>query len=122
MAKFKYTRENITLEAYGREYPIPTKTAALVDGINDIQKKLAACTSAAETVAVTKQGIALFIGKEEAERIFPVNKLADVDTDEISAFWWALNAVLGGLPFRYGRAGRWCSVQSDSGFGGFKSI
>lgn len=91
MAKFEFVRENITLEAYGKEYPIPTKTAALVDGINDIQKKLAACTSAAETVAVTKQGIALFIGKEEAERIFPVNKLADVDTDEISAFWWALN-------------------------------
>lgn len=92
MAVFEYTRENITLEAYGKEYPIPTKTADFIDSINDIQAQLDACKTAIETVEVTRKGISLFIGDEETERIFPADKLGCIDTDEIAAFLWALKA------------------------------
>lgn len=92
MAIFEYSREKYTLEAYDRTYEIPTKTAALVDGINDINTRLAKTTTASESVEVMRDGVALFIGAEETERIFPAAKLNEIDTDELSAFWWALNA------------------------------
>ena len=92
MATFEYTRANITLEAYGKEYPIPTKTADFINSVNDIQTQLAACKTATETVEITRKGIALFIGDDETERIFPADRIGDIDTDEIAAFWWALNA------------------------------
>lgn len=92
MAKFEYKREEYILEAYGKEYPIPTKTAVLVDGINGINKELTNCKNTAEIVVVTIKGIALFIGENEAERIFPAEKINEIDTDELSAFWLALNA------------------------------
>lgn len=88
--KFEYERKNITLEAYGKEYPIPTKTAALVDGINAVNKRINDSKTAAETTAATRAGIALYIGEAEAERIFPEDKLSEIDTDEIGAFWWTL--------------------------------
>jgi len=89
--KFEYERKNITLEAYGKEYPIPTKTAVLVDGINDVTKRLEKCKSANEVVDVMRCGIALFIGNEEAEKLFPQDGYDSIDTDEMTAFWWALN-------------------------------
>lgn len=91
--KFEYERKNVTLEAYGKNYPIPTKTAVLVDGINDVTKRLEECKNAHEVVDVMRGGIALFIGDEEAERLFPSEKSADIDTDEMTAFWWALNSA-----------------------------
>lgn len=92
MVTFEYTRESYTLEAYGKTFEIPTKTAALIDGINDINTRLAAVKNATESVEVMRDGVALFIGAEETERIFPAAKLNEIDTDELSAFWWVLNA------------------------------
>lgn len=88
--KFDYIRTAPVIEAYGKKYPIPTKTAVLVDGVNDIQKKLANCKNTVEVVQVTKQGLALFIGEEEVNRIFsaPDNQ---IDTDELSALWLMFN-------------------------------
>lgn len=89
---FNYERKDAVIEAYGKRYPIPTKTAALMDGINEINKRFAENKSNLDVVRATKAGIALFIGEEETERIFPAEKEAELDTDELSAFWWALNA------------------------------
>ncbi len=91
--KFEYERKNVTVEAYGKSYPIPTKTAALVDGINDITKQLEESKNALEAVSIIRSGIALFIGDEEAEKLFPADNSANIDTDEITAFWWALNSA-----------------------------
>lgn len=91
--KFEYERKNVTLEAYGKDFPIPTKTAALVDGVNGVTKRLEKCKSTLEAVDVLRGGIALFIGEDEAERLFPSENSADIDTDEITAFWWALNSA-----------------------------
>lgn len=90
MAKFEYTR-NATLEAYGKVFEIPTKTADYIDGINDINKRLAEAKDSAEHVEILREGVAFFIGEEETERIFPAEKIRELDSDELSAFWWALN-------------------------------
>lgn len=88
--RFDYIRTAPVIEAYGQKYPIPTKTAALVDGVNEIQKKLADCKNTVEVVQTTKQGLALFIGENEVNRIFsaPDN---EIDTDELSALWLMFN-------------------------------
>lgn len=91
MAKFDYKPANAVMEAYGKKYPIPTKTAVLVDGIAGINKKLLECKNTLEVVKVTKEGIALFIGEAETNRIFSASD-GEIDTDELSAFWFALNA------------------------------
>lgn len=91
MAKFDYKPANAVMEAYGKKYPIPTKTAVLVDGVADINKRLRECKNTFEIVKVTKEGIALFIGEAETNRIFSAPD-GEIDTDELSAFWFALNA------------------------------
>lgn len=89
--KFDYVKNPTVIEAYGKQYPIPTKTAVLVDGVLEVQKKLSSCCkSTVEVVRETKKGIALFIGDEEVNRIFSAPD-DQIDTDELSAFWLMLN-------------------------------
>lgn len=88
--KFDYVRTAPVIEVYGQKYPVPTKTAALVDGVSDIQKKFANCKNTVEVVQVTKQGLALFIGEEEVNRIFPAPD-DQIDTDALSALWLMFN-------------------------------
>lgn len=87
--KFEYTRPELTLEAYGEKYVMPIKTAVLIDSINKATAAIGSAKTAIEQVAALKTGIAIFIGDVETNRIFPDNETAD--TDEISAFWIALN-------------------------------
>ncbi len=91
MAKFDYVRKPAVMEAYGKKYPIPTKTAVLVDGVAEINRKLMECKNTFEVVKVTKEGIGLFIGEAETNRIFSAPD-GELDTDELAAFWFALNA------------------------------
>ncbi len=91
--KFEYERKNVTVEAYGKNYPIPTKTASFLDGINDVTRRLEQSESAFEIVGILRDGIALYIGDEEAERLFPAGNFTDIDTDEMTAFWWTLNSA-----------------------------
>lgn len=91
MAKFDYVRKPAVMEAYGKKYPIPTKTAVLVDGMAEINRKLTECKNTFEVVKVTKEGIGLFIGEAETNRIFSAPD-GELDTDELAAFWFALNA------------------------------
>ena len=89
--KFEYERKTEYVEAYGNKYPMPTKTAVLVDKVNAIQKRISEKKSAADMTAALRDGIAVFIGENETERIFPKEKLNELDTDELTAFWWVLN-------------------------------
>ena len=89
--KFDYERKTEYVEAYGNKYPMPTKTAVLVDEVNAIQKRISEKKSAADMTAALRDGIAVFIGEQETERIFPKEKLNELDTDELTAFWWVLN-------------------------------
>lgn len=87
--KFEYSRPKITVEAYGEVYEMPTKTIAVVDGVARAQKAISEAPDTAAQVKAIKQGIAVFIGEEATEKIFPFDKV--IDTDEISAFWLCLN-------------------------------
>ncbi|MBQ5333353.1 MAG: hypothetical protein J6K92_08860 [Oscillospiraceae bacterium] len=92
--KFEYKRPNdLKLEAYGKTYEIPPKTAYLVDEIDKINVRIGVeGSTAADQIKAVRDGIALFIGEEEAERIFPRETLVtDLNTDEITAFWFCLN-------------------------------
>lgn len=89
--KFEYKRpEDTKLEAYGKVFEIPPKTAPLVDGVNKINKDITSGT-ASEQAAALREGIALFIGEEAAESIFPKSELDTLNIDEMSAFWLVLN-------------------------------
>ena len=47
--KFEYTRpEDTKLEAYGKVFDIPPKTAPLVDGVNSINKQIAEGNAASD--------------------------------------------------------------------------
>lgn len=82
------------LRAYGREYEIPVKTADFSGKLQAANKAIAGTSKLSNTVREVKNGIALFIGREEAERIFPDEKIDQIDIDEITSFWLALNSEL----------------------------
>lgn len=89
--KFEYTRPKITVEAYDEVFEMPTKTIAVVDGVAKAQKAISEAQDTAQQVKAIKQGISVFIGEEATEKLFPADTEAEIDTDEISAFWLCLN-------------------------------
>ena len=93
--KFEYKRsDDITLEAYGRVFTIPPKTAPLVDGVNRVNAAIAAATAtASDQVKALRDGVALFIGEDETESIYPAADIDAINIDEISAFWFVLNEM-----------------------------
>jgi hypothetical protein len=93
MNKFIYEKKPHTVEAYGSTYEIPPKTADVIDRLNEVGKAItnAAGKSAVESVKAMKVGVAIFIGEEETERLFPAaDEMGGIDTDELSAFWMFL--------------------------------
>lgn len=92
--EFSYTRKSRTLKAYGEEFTIPVKTVEFGDKLDAIGEELAQTTKTSEIIAVTKKGIALFIGDEATEKIFPEEKFMELDVDEVIEFWSALNFEL----------------------------
>lgn len=92
--EFSYTQTPRTLNAYGKEYPIPVRTTEFSDKLDVVRELINSAKKTSETVNAMKEGIALFIGIDETERIFPNEKLNDIDVDEILGFWLALNFEL----------------------------
>lgn len=93
---FEYKRPaDLTIEAYGKKFIIPPKTAALVDGVMQITARSGAKgATAAEQANALRDGIALFIGEKDAEEIFPRAVITEtVNLDEMSAFWFCLNEM-----------------------------
>lgn len=92
--EFSYSKKPRTLKAYGEEYQLPVKTIEFSDKLVAANEAIVKTSNAHETVSKIKEGIALFIGNEEAERIFPADKFGEIDIDEILGFWLALNFEL----------------------------
>lgn len=91
--KFEYKRpDDMKLEAYGKVFEIPPKTAPLVDGVMEVNKEISTGSASVQVKALRK-GIALFIGEEAAEDIFPSAELDKANVDEMSAFWFVLNEI-----------------------------
>ena len=92
--EFTYCRTPRVLKAYGSEYTIPVRTVEFDDKLNQATKVISETTTTPETVVAIFKGISLFIGAEEVERIFPKDKIMELDVDEILGFWQALNFEL----------------------------
>lgn len=88
--EFSYTRKSCTLKAYGEEFVIPVKTVEFGDKLDEVKDEIARQTLTSETVRSLKKGIALFIGSEAVEKLYPEEKLPELEVDEILGFWSAL--------------------------------
>lgn len=93
--EFSYAKKPRTLKAYGKEYELPVKTIEFSDKLTAASDALTKVSTARELVEKTKSGIALFIGEEETERLFPEKNFDSIDIDEIVGFFMALNFELG---------------------------
>lgn len=92
--EFKYERVSRVLKAYGTEFTIPVRTVEFEGKLEQANKAISATSTASDTITAIREGISLFIGDEETERIFPKGKLMETDVDEVLAFWQALNYEL----------------------------
>lgn len=92
--EFSYTRKSRTLKAYGEEFVIPVKTVEFGDKLDEIGAELAEAKITSDVIHVTKKGIALFIGEEATEKLYPEEKFNELDVDEVIEFWSALNFEL----------------------------
>lgn len=64
------------------------------DKLDAVRAEMLITSKTSDTVRCLKDGIALFIGKEKTEKIFPDDKISELDPDEILGFWSALNYEL----------------------------
>lgn len=92
--EFRYVRTPRTLKAYDKEFAIPVRTVEFEEKLEQAGKALSECRAASETAQALREGVSLFIGEEETERIFPKEKLMEIDVDELLGFWQALNFEL----------------------------
>ena len=92
--EFRYVRTPRMLKAYDKEFAIPVRTVEFDEKLTQAGKTIAETKTTSDTVCAIREGISLFIGAEETERIFPKDKLMQTDVDEILAFWQALNYEL----------------------------
>lgn len=92
--EFSYTRKARKLKAYGKEFDIPVKTVEFGDKLDEARAEIAKQTLTSETVKYLKKGIALFIGFEAVEELYPEEKLMELDVDEVLGLWTALNFEL----------------------------
>ena len=92
--EFTYSRTPRVLKAYGSEYTIPVRTVEFDEKLTQAAKTISETATTSETVSAIREGVSLFIGEEEVERIFPKDKLMELDVDEVLSFWQALNYEL----------------------------
>ena len=93
---YSCVRKPRIIKAYGNEYQIPVKTAEFSERLQSAIAAIAktANTDIYDTVRKIRNGIALFIGEEEAERIFPDESFDKINIKEIIDFWALLNHEL----------------------------
>ena len=89
--EFSYTRKSRTLKAYGEEFVIPVKTVEFGDKLDSVREEIITQKRTSDTIKSIKKGISLFIGSEAVEKIYPNEKLMELDVDEVFGFWTALN-------------------------------
>ena len=92
--EFRYVRTPRMLKAYDKEFAIPVRTVEFEEKLEQAGKTLSECRVASETAQALREVVALFIGEEETERIFPKEKLMEIDVDELLSLWQALNFEL----------------------------
>lgn len=88
---FSYERKAPKISAYGKEYELPVRTGEFCDRQDEIDRTIADTSkfrSSEDIINIVRDGIALFIGAGEAERIFPKEgQNENIDIDEITVFY-----------------------------------
>ncbi len=92
--EFSFSRRAAKLKAYGEEFELPAKTVEFSDKLDAVRAEMLTTLKTSDTVRSLKKGIVLFIGKEKTEKLFPDDKISELDPDEILGFWSALNYEL----------------------------
>ncbi len=85
--EYAFVRKPVTVEAYGEKFELPVKTVDFCDKLDAIGAESMKLTKSSEITRVIKKGIALFIGEEKTEQLFPEEKLGELNSDEIFGFW-----------------------------------
>ena len=75
-------------------FELPAKTVEFSDKLDAVRAEMLTTLKTSDTVRSLKKGIVLFIGKEKTEKLFPDDKISELDPDEILGFWSALNYEL----------------------------
>ncbi len=88
--EYAFVRKPVTVEAYGEKFELPVKTVDFCNKLDAISAEILKTTKSSDTIRAAKKGIALYIGEEKTEQIFPEEKLGERDFDEISGFWMFL--------------------------------
>ena len=87
IATFTYARTNTKVKLYDKEYELPVRTSAFCDRQDVIDRELADTSNikvTADLVNILRRGVALFIGADEAERLYPTEgQEENIDIDEI---------------------------------------
>ena len=92
--EFSFSRRAATLKAYGGAFELPAKTVEFSDKLDAVRAEMLTTLKTSDTVRSLKKGIVLFIGEEKTEKLFPDDKISELDPDEILGFWSALNYEL----------------------------
>lgn len=92
--EFSFSRRAAKLKAYGGEFELPAKTVEFSDKLDAVRAEMLTTLKTSDTVRSLKKGIVLFIGEEKTEKLFPDDKISELDPDEILGFWSALNYEL----------------------------
>ena len=96
--KFEYTRpEDTKLEAYGKVFDIPPKTAPLVDGVNSINKQIAEGNAASDEETrkgYYKELMELYMEDVPSVAIYAnmsaVAHASDLESIDPSSAWYAM--------------------------------
>ena len=92
--EFSFSRRAAKLKAYGGEFELPAKTVEFSDKLDAVRAEMLTTLKTSDTVRSLKKGIVLFIGEEKTEKLFPDDKINELDPDEVLGFWSALNYEL----------------------------
>ncbi len=87
---FTYARAAVKITAYDKEYELPVRTTEFCCKQDAVDRKITDTSEerdSADVAMCIREGIALYIGEEETERIFPKADIQKLDIDELNVFY-----------------------------------
>ena len=92
--EFTFKRTPAVIEAFGEKFTLPIRNAELLEKLVVADVNILTANSATKKAEAYRNGIAVFIGEEAAEKHFPHDDLKTLDMDRLQAFYeFCANAV-----------------------------
>lgn len=85
---FSYERAMYKISAYGKEYELPVRTTEFCDKQDNIDRELSDLSvkkTSSDIVKILKEGIDIFLGAGESNKLYPDENAVDID--ELTAFY-----------------------------------